>query len=138
MSTRIEAPFDVTRWDQGETREEAPRAHHATVLVGKTFAGADMTGTSEGMAILCQADPADPMAGGGYIVSEVFTGSLGGRSGSFAFQHRGIMGAGTPPTTWGHIIPGTGADELSGISGELTIERTEDGAHFLALTYTLD
>ncbi len=138
MSTRIAAPFDVTRWEQGESDEAAPRAHAAKVSVGKSFGGPDMIGSSLGGALLCQADRADPAAGAGYVVSEVFTGSLSGRDGSFAFQHSGIMGPATPPTTSGTIIPGTGSGDLEGITGHVSIEREADGSHTLILDYTLD
>jgi hypothetical protein len=70
-----------------------------------------------------------------YVALETVTGSLKGRTGSFILAHRGTM------TKDGQalsvvIVPDTGTDQLTGISGELDID-IRDGKHFYSLDYTL-
>lgn len=77
----------------------------------------------------------NPAAGAGYVVSERVTGRLGNRQGSFVIQHGGLMGPGENPRTFGHVVPGSGTGELTGLGGEVEIDRTEDGKHTLALDY---
>ena len=74
--------------------------------------------------------------GGGYIGHDRITGALGGKSGSFVFQHGGIMGPEGVSNT-GTIVPGTGTGELEGISGDGTMLADEEGNHILTLTYEL-
>ena len=71
----------------------------------------------------------------GYVAMERVTGSLNGRSGSFALQHEGIMDRGTPSLTI-QIVPDSGTDTLTGLRGTLEIEVT-GGQHHYRLRYTL-
>ena len=72
--------------------------------------------------------------GGGYIGHDRITGTLAGRSGSFVFQHTGLMGP-DGVTNTGTIVPGTGTGELEGITGEGTMLADEEGNHTLTLDY---
>jgi Protein of unknown function (DUF3224) len=70
-----------------------------------------------------------------YVALETVTGSLKGKTGSFILAHRGTM------TKDGQalsviIVPDTGTDQLTGITGELGID-IRDGKHFYTLDYTL-
>lgn len=62
----------------------------------------------------------------GYVAVERVTGALGGRQGSFALQHLGVMerGAGRLAIT---VVPDSGTLEIS----------VADKKHFYAFTYTL-
>ena len=71
----------------------------------------------------------------GYVALEVVTGTLSGRSGTFALQHSGIMNRGAPSLSL-QIIPDSGTLELSGLSGTMEIDRS-DGKHQYALEYEL-
>ena len=77
----------------------------------------------------------DSKAGAGYVVCERVVGRLGNRSGSFVLQHGGLIGPGLPPHTFGHVVPGSGTGELAGLTGEVKIDRAEDGTHTLTLDY---
>ena len=71
----------------------------------------------------------------GYVAIEQFTGSLHGRTGSFALQHSSTMHAGTFDLDV-RVVPGSGTDALEGIAGTLTI--IIDGRnHSYKLEYTL-
>lgn len=71
----------------------------------------------------------------GYVALERVSGTLHGKVGSFALQHRGVMTRGAPELLV-TIVPDSGTDELMGISGQLEIE-IKDGKHFYALEYDL-
>jgi hypothetical protein len=70
-----------------------------------------------------------------YVAIDRVTGSLQGRQGSFSLYHCGVMDRGTPQLTVS-IVPDSGTDELTGISGNLAI-RVEEGQHFYDLEYQL-
>lgn len=99
--------------------------------VSKTFYG-DMAGASEAQMIA--AFTATP-GSAGYVAIEHFTGSVGGRSGSFVMQHSGTMNRGDAQLTVS-IVPDSGSGELTGISGTLDIENS-DGQHSYVLNYDI-
>lgn len=102
----------------------------ARLSIDKTYSG-DLQGTSKG----------EMLANGGtegygvYTAIEVVTATLGGRSGTFALHHYGVMDGGAP-TLSGSIVPGSGTGALAGISGTFTII-LEGGGHGYTLDYTL-
>lgn len=73
---------------------------------------------------------------GGYVAIERVTGSLDGRQGSFALQHKGTMTAGTPALDI-MVVPGSGTRSLDGLSGRMTIHIAPDGAHTYEFDYEL-
>ena len=69
----------------------------------------------------------------GYVAIEHFTGSVGGKSGSFVLQHSGVMNKGDGQLTV-TIVPDSGTGELAGILGTLEIDNDE-GQHSYVLDY---
>ncbi len=100
-------------------------------VVRKEFSG-DMVGTSEAQMIA--AFTGTP-GSAGYVAIEHFTGSVGGKSGSFVLQHSGVMNKGDAQLTV-TIVPDSGTGELGGISGTLEIDNDE-GQHSYILDYEL-
>ena len=98
-------------------------------VVRKEFSG-DMVGASE--ARMIAAFTGTP-GSAGYVAIEHFTGSVGGKSGSFVLQHSGVMNKGDAQLTV-TIVPDSGAGELAGISGTLEIDNDE-GQHSYVLDY---
>ena len=98
-------------------------------VVRKEFSG-DMAGTSEAQML---AAFTDTPGSAGYVAIEHFTGSVGGRSGSFVLQHSGIMDKGDARLTV-TIVPDTGSGALAGISGTMTLDNDE-GRHSYVLEY---
>jgi len=91
-----------------------------------------LSGTSEG----CMIGYISSNGAGGYVAQEIFIGVLDGKKGSFVLQHTGEMSeAGESLVIT--LVPGSGTDELEGISGKYTIER-KDGEHLYSFQYTLD
>jgi len=71
----------------------------------------------------------------GYVAIERVTGSLAGRTGSFALQHSGTMRRGTP-TLLLHVIPDSGTGQLAGLDGTMAIV-IADGQHRYEFDYVL-
>jgi hypothetical protein len=132
---RVVIPFDVTGWDQSTQESDGDGPKHSRATVKKEYRG-DLEGESTASLLMCQADPSNLAAGAGYVASEVVTGTLGGRAGTFVIQHWGLGGA-DGNRTGGHIVPGSGTGDLTGITGQIEIDVDADGSHTLILDYEL-
>jgi hypothetical protein len=71
----------------------------------------------------------------GYVAIERVTGALAGRTGSFVFQHSGILDHGAQRLTI-VVVPGSGTGGLAGIEGDFRITIAE-GRHFYEFDYVL-
>jgi hypothetical protein len=101
------------------------------LLLAKTFAG-DLVGTGQGQ-MLTALTPVKGSAG--YVAIEHVTATLGGRSGSFVFQHSGSMDRGAQHLSI-TVVADSGTGGLAGLRGEFRITITE-GKHFYEFDYTL-
>lgn len=72
----------------------------------------------------------------GYVAVETITGTVDGRKGSFSLMHVGVMDKGKPSLKV-TVVPDSGTDELTGITGTFTIEIASDGKHTYTFDYTL-
>jgi hypothetical protein len=124
-----DAPFTNDRYDE-EPYGEAEGAELSRVHISRTFSG-DLDGSSTAELLTAKSK-----GGGGYVGHDVITGTLGGRSGAFVFQHSGLMGP-DGVTNAGTIVPGAGTGELEGITGEGTMLADDEGNHTLTLEYEL-
>ena len=97
----------------------------------KKFNG-DLEGTSKG-EMLAVSSTAPGSAG--YVAMEQVTGTLKGRTGTFALQHSGTMNRGTAQLSV-TVVPDSGTGELVGLSGKMDIKIT-DGKHFHEFDYVL-
>lgn len=120
------APFEITEWDQTPYGDEGERNELARVTVTKVF-----TGDIEGQSVAELLMAGNPV-GAGYLASELFTGTVGTRSGSFVVQHGGLVDAGDAHS-FGSIVPGSGTGELAGVRGEAIYANNDEG-HTLTLT----
>jgi len=133
---RATASFEVNGWNNRPYSDEGARPLLSRCAVKKTFTG-ELAGTSEAELLMVQADPKDFEKGASYVGSEVFSGTLAGRAGTFVFQHGGLHGGGVKERTFGHVVPGSATGDLAGLTGTVVIARTADGAHTLTLEYEL-
>jgi len=92
----------------------------------------DLEAASKG-EMLGTGDPAKGSAG--YVAMERVTGTLHGRSGSFALQHSGTMEQGKFQLAV-TVAPGSGAGGFTGIAGSMTII-IANGKHSYEFDYTL-
>jgi Protein of unknown function (DUF3224) len=123
------APFTNDRYDE-EPYGEADGAEVSRVHIARTFTG-DLDGSSAAELLIAKSE-----GGGGYVGHDRITGTLGGKTGGFVFQHTGLMGP-DGVTNTGVIVPGSGTGELGGITGEGTMLADDDGNHTLTLEYEL-
>ncbi|HEY3706919.1 MAG TPA: DUF3224 domain-containing protein [Terracidiphilus sp.] len=92
----------------------------------------DVEASAKGL-MLGFGNPAEGAAG--YVAIEQVTGTLRGRSGSFAIQHFGTMDGGNFELKL-LVVPGSGTAGLAGISGSVTFSN-ESGKHGYSMDYTL-
>ena len=97
----------------------------------KKFHG-DLEGTSKGEML---AVGTGVQGSAGYVAMELFTGTLKGRSGTFALQHSGTMTRGTAQLSV-TVVPDSGTGQLVGLSGQMAI-KIDDGKHSYNFEYTL-
>ncbi|MCY3546762.1 MAG: DUF3224 domain-containing protein [Gemmatimonadetes bacterium] len=137
MGRRIVSAFEVTGWEETPYGEEGEGPSLGEALVLKSYTG-ELEGVGRARLLMCRADPASNSENAGYVASERVEGRLAGKRGTFVLQHWGVVADGTPPRTAGHVVPGSGTDELAGLTGTMEIAVAEDGTHTLALDYELD
>ena len=92
----------------------------------------DIEGTSKG-EMMGGGDVKSGVAG--YVAVERISGTLNGTHGSFALQHSSTMDINGQKMNI-IVVPGSGTDELKGITGTFTI-RIENGQHLYDFDYTL-
>jgi Protein of unknown function (DUF3224) len=83
----------------------------------KQFHG-DLEATSKGEMLSAMGEIQGSAAA---VAVERVTGSLAGKSGSFALYHVGVMEAGTPKYWRVNVAPDSGTGALTGIKGEMKI-----------------
>jgi hypothetical protein len=102
------------------------------MTIDKQFHG-DLEGSSKGQMLAVQGEV---KGSAGYVAMERVTGTLAGRSGSFALQHTGTMNRGVPGLSV-TVVPDSGTGELAALSGTMNIIRA-DGKHSYEFEYTLE
>jgi hypothetical protein len=123
--------FDVTVTPQQPDNSAARGAGLSRLSLEKRFHGG-LEGTSQGEMLAL----GDGTASGGYVAIEKVTGTLDGRSGSFALLHSAVM-RGTTPEDWKvRTVPDSGTGGLAGLEGTMTIT-IAGGKHEYQFEYTL-
>jgi hypothetical protein len=92
----------------------------------------DLDATAKG-EMLGAGDPSSGSAG--YVAIEQVTGTLAGRTGSFALQHSGVMDSSGLKLSVS-VVPGSGTGQLKGLGGTLVITNAS-GHHTYQLDYSL-
>ncbi len=130
MSHKATGRFDVQTIPQ--SRDDAfgdPTI--GRMALDKRFHG-DLDATSKG-EMLATRTPVDGSAG--YVAIERVVGTLHGRRGAFSLQHTGVMTRGAP-TLAITVIPDSATDELTGLSGAMSIA-IDGGKHNYVFDYEL-
>ena len=130
MTNHASGTFDVNLTPDGPG-DKAAGSTLGRMSIAKQFHG-DLEATSKGEMLTAVTDV---KGSAGYVAMERVTGSLHGRSGSFALQHTGTMTRGTPQMSV-TVVPDSGTGELTGIAGTMTII-IENGNHSYKFDYTL-
>ena len=124
MTTIAKGTFTVDMKPQSEPNV-VDGVNLGRMSLEKRFDG-DLVATSKG-EMLTALTPVKGSAG--YVAIERVTGTLGGRTGSFVFQHSGIMDLGAQRLSI-TVVPGSGTGELTGISGTFTLTIVERVHHY--------
>lgn len=117
------APLDAYNKTEG--------ANAGRMSLDKVFKG-DLEATGKGEMLTAGTDVKGSAA---YVAIERVTGTLQGRSGSFALHHTGVMNRGTPSLSIA-VVPDSGTGQLAGISGKLNII-IAGGKHSYEFDYSL-
>ena len=120
-------PFDVKITPQDDKLNDGV----TRMLLDKHYHG-DLEGSSKGQMLATGS----AKSSGVYVAIETFTGTLNGKSGSFALHHTGVMTKNSP-SLFISVVPDSGTGELAGISGKMNIIIAPDGKHSYDFEYTL-
>jgi len=130
MTTRARGTFEV-RLSPLATHDPAEGNLLGRMSIDKQFHG-DLEASSKGEMLSAGTGV---KGSAGYVAIERVAGALGGRSGTFVFQHSGTMTRGVPQLSI-TVVPDSGTDGLAGLAGRMTIE-IADGAHSYEFEYTI-
>ena len=112
MREHAAATFTIKAWDEKPYNEMQDLPKLTRVSATKSYEG-DIAGEGKlEYLMMYRADGSATFTG-----LERVVGSLGGRSGSFVFQHTGTFERGVARVTL-TVVPGSGTDALRGIGGE--------------------
>ena len=130
MKHHAKGAFDV-KLQPLEAYNKSEGAGLGRMSIDKQFHG-DLDASSQG-EMLYAGNSKDT---GGYVAVERVNGTLQGRRGGFSLQHNATR---TPGEAHLNIIvvPGSGTDELAGLSGTLKIIIAEGGKHYYEFDYDL-
>jgi hypothetical protein len=130
MTTHARGTFEVKMTPQ-PVQDGVGDPGIGRMALDKQFQG-DLEAIAKGQML---AAGTDVSGSAGYVALDRVSGTLHGRSGTFALQHSGTMTRGTPQLNI-TVIPDSGTGELLGLAGTLAITIT-DGQHFYDFEYTL-
>lgn len=125
----IQGKFDVKLLPQAA--DELTGEAVGRFLLDKRYHG-DLDATAAGQML---AIGTAVRGSAGYVAMERVTGTLAGRQGSFALQHRGVMTRGAPELLV-TVVPDSGTGGLEGLDGSLRIE-IAGGEHSYVFDYSL-
>ena len=102
------------------------------LTIEKQYHG-DLEGTSSGQMLAMNTSV---QGSAGYVAMEQVSGTLQGRTGTFALQHSGTMNRGEPQLSV-TVVPDSGTEQFAGISGKLNIIIAE-GKHSYEFDYSIE
>ena len=129
MASRASGTFEV-KLNAQPSVENVGDPSVGRLAIDKQFHG-DLKATSKGEML---AAGTDVKGSAGYVAIERVTGSLHGRTGTFALLHRGVMTRGEAELSI-IVVPDSGTDQLIGLAGTMAINVVE-GKHAYDFEYT--
>ena len=100
--------------------------------IDKAFTG-DLAATSQGEMLTAVTAV---KGSAGYVAIEQVSGTLHGKRGTFVLQHFGLM-QGDQNRLILEVVPDSATGQLAGLTGTMTINIEDDGAHIYAFDYAL-
>ncbi|HEY2344341.1 MAG TPA: DUF3224 domain-containing protein [Xanthomonadaceae bacterium] len=129
MQMRAQGRFDVKLVPMAADHESGAAIGRMTI--DKRFHG-DLEASSRGQML---AHRTAVQGSAGYVAMEIVTGALGGRSGSFVFQHSGTMDRGEATLVL-TVVPDSATGDLAGLRGSMAIV-IAGGDHSYMFDYAL-
>ena len=126
---RAKATFKIVSWDEEPFYETEAGPKLTQAHVKKSFEG-DLTGTGNLMYVMTYLDGGSASFSG----FEKVVGSLDGRTGSFVLRHTGSYD-GEKANAECEVVPGSGTDELAGLSGTGGFSAGHAEEHEITLEY---
>ena len=123
------ATFKIASWDEEPFDESGDGSKLTRAHVRRSFHG-DLSGTGNLMYVMAYLD-SEVASFTGF---ERVVGSLGGKTGSFVLRHTGSYG-GDEATAQYEVVPGSGTDELTGLSGTGGFSAGHAEEHDMTLDY---
>lgn len=111
------------KWDDAATAE-IPGAKLFRLEVNLIYSGG-IEGESSTQLLVTQNEDGT----GSFVGMEKVIGNVSGKSGSFVLQHSGTFDNGKIKATL-NVTPGSGTDELNGLSGQINLNIAEHGEHY--------
>lgn len=130
MTQQIRGVFEVKVTPQAPTDGIGDPAIGRMAL-DKQFHG-DLEAVSKGQMLASGSPTVKGSAG--YVAMERVDGTLLGKRGSFVLQHSSTMNRGVPVQSI-TVVPDSGTDELTGLSGSMTID-VVDKVHYYNFSFS--
>jgi hypothetical protein len=128
VTTHARGTFEVRLNPQ---EDKGGDASVGRMSIAKQFHG-DLEGTSKGQMLTAMTEV---KGSAGYVAVERVTGTLHGRTGTFALQHSATMNRGVPQLSI-NVVPDSGTGQLVGLAGKFDIQ-IDAGKHSYDFEYTL-
>jgi hypothetical protein len=134
---KLTATFSPKKWDEKTYDQVSPHMKITRTSAEYQYSGAMQgEGSVEYLMFYSSYDEKDPHnATAEYVGLIKVIGSIDGKSGAFVIEDRGAFKAVTAKSTL-RIIPGSGTEQLAGISGSGTSVATPKSCH-IELEYQL-
>lgn len=125
------ATFKILSWDEEpfDESDDGPKLTRAHIK--KSFHG-DLSGTGNLMYLMTHLEDGNAT----FLGFEKVVGTLHGRSGSFVLQHTGSYDGQTATAQY-EVVPGSGTNQLAGLSGAGSFSAGHAEQHAMTLDYNL-
>jgi Protein of unknown function (DUF3224) len=131
MPTTAKASFEIKGWDEETYQDLAGDGRLTRASVKQAFNG-DIEGSGSVEWLMCYRDEGQAR----FVGLQQVAGRLGNRSGTFVVETVGTFDGKIAKGSW-NVIPDSGTDELSGLSGEGELSAPIQSTPSVVLTYTL-
>jgi len=129
MQKSAKGTFDIASWDEKTIASLGPGAKLSEAKVTQKFTG-DIGGDGSVTWLMCYANAKSAR----FVGMQRVTGTLGDKTGGFVMETSGDFDGTVAKGHWS-IVPGSGTDGLSGISGEGSFEAPHGPTAMYQLDY---
>ena len=123
------ATFSLKRWDEKpyDEADGAPKLTRASVLYD--FVG-ELSGEGRLEYLMTYLRDGTAL----FVGFQRFAGRIGGRAGTFVFRHGGRFADGVATDTW-TVVPGSGTDDLAGLTGQVEFSASHQDRYEIIFEY---